>query len=142
MRLQKTLLVCLLFAAVLSLTACGKTQPPADQAQPSDSTAARDFKTEFLPVGSVVLLEDGNKTIMICGRIQSMAGSDTIYDYSACYYPEVIIDPKAMIFFNREDIAEVCFVGYEDESELTYRDKLNHLGELEIKDGVIVEKQP
>ena len=28
---------------------------------------------------------------MICGRIQTKAGDETIYDYSACLYPEGIL---------------------------------------------------
>lgn len=53
---------------------------------------------KHLPIGSVVLLRNGNKRVMICGRIQAKAGSDTIFDYSACYYPEGIIDPANMFF--------------------------------------------
>lgn len=96
---------------------------------------------EFLPVGSVVMLNGGNKRVMICGRIQAQAGTDVIYDYSACYYPEGILDPKSMFFFNRGDIETVYFRGYEDQEELDYRHEvLEQLGELEIRDGVIVPK--
>ena len=37
----------------------------------------------LLPIGSVVLLKGGEKRLMICGRIQTRAGSDKVYDYSA-----------------------------------------------------------
>ena len=76
-----------------------------------------------------------------CGRIQAQAGSDIIYDYSACYYPEGIVDPKSMFFFNRDAIEAVYFRGYEDQDELDYRHELDQLGELEIRDGVIVSKE-
>lgn len=33
---------------------------------------------------------------MVCGRIQAKEGENTIYDYSACYYPEGIVDPSSM----------------------------------------------
>ncbi len=96
----------------------------------------------LLPIGSIVLLKGGEKRIMICGRIQSKDGENTIYDYSACYYPEGIIDPNSMFFFNRDAIDTVFFIGFQDKEELTFRQNvLDELGELEIKDGKIVPRQ-
>lgn len=95
---------------------------------------------KYLPIGSVVLLRNGNKRVMICGRIQAKAGSDTIFDYSACYYPEGIIDPANMFFFNHDTIDKVFFIGFQDQEELNYRNKLESLGELEICDGKILPK--
>lgn len=96
----------------------------------------------MLPNGSVVLLKGGEKRIMICGRIQAKAGDDTIYDYSACYYPEGLVDPTSIFFFNRDAIERVFFLGYQDEEELEFRNQiLDQLGELEIKDGAIVPKE-
>lgn len=97
---------------------------------------------DLLPIGSVVLLKDGEKRIMICGRIQAKAGDNTIYDYSACYYPEGIVDPDNMFFFNHDAIGKVFFIGFQDEEELVFHQKvLEQLGELEVRDGQIVEKQ-
>ncbi len=96
----------------------------------------------LLPIGSVVLLKGGNKKIMICGRIQTRSGEDAIYDYSACYYPEGIINPKQMFFFNRDDIERVFFIGFQDSDELEFRTNvLDQLGELEVKNGQIVSKE-
>ena len=96
---------------------------------------------DMLPIGSVVLLKGGDKRVMICGRIQAKAGENVIYDYSACYYPEGIVDPSAMFFFNRDAIDTVYFVGFQDKEELDFRHEvLDQLGELEIKDGAIVPK--
>ena len=96
----------------------------------------------LLPVGSVVLLKGGEKRIMICGRIQTKAGEDEIYDYVACYYPEGIVDPNNMFFFNRDAIESVYFIGFQDAEELIYRsDVLGKLGELEVRDGQIVPKE-
>lgn len=97
---------------------------------------------DLLPIGSIVLLKEGNKRIMICGRIQTREGEDTIYDYSACYYPEGIIDSSSMFFFNRDAIERVYFIGFQDTEELKYRNEvLNNLGELELKDGKIILKE-
>ena len=97
---------------------------------------------DMLPIGSVVLLKGGDKRVMICGRIQAKAGENVIYDYSACYYPEGIVDPSAMFFFNRDAIDTVYFVGFQDKEERDFRHEvLDQLGELEIKDGAIVPKE-
>ena len=97
---------------------------------------------ELLPIGSVVLLKDGEKRVMICGRIQAKEGEDTIYDYSACYYPEGILSSDSMIFFNRDAIQNIYFIGFQDEEGLLFqKNVLGKLGELEIRDGKIVEKE-
>ena len=75
----------------------------------------------LLPIGSVVLLKGGEKRLMICGRIQTRAGSDKVYDYSACLYPEGITGPAGMYFFDREAVET--------------------LGEVEVRDGKIVRKE-
>ena len=95
----------------------------------------------LLPIGSVVLLKGGDKRIMICGRIQTRAGESKIYDYSACYYPEGIMSSDNMFFFDRDAIEHVFFIGFQDMEELNFRaDVLDQLGELELRDGQIVEK--
>jgi len=144
---KRLLAVALMFSLFMSLAACSNQESPSNgtpesgaKGEVSDISVEYN-EDEFLPIGSVVLLEGGNKRIMICGRIQAQAGSDIIYDYSACYYPEGIVDPKSMFFFNRDAIETVYFRGYEDQEELDYRHEvLEQLGELEIRDGVIVPK--
>jgi hypothetical protein len=144
---KRLLAVALMFSLFMSLAACSNQESPSNgtpesgaKGEVSDISVEYN-EDEFLPIGSVVLLEGGNKRIMICGRIQAQAGSDIIYDYSACYYPEGIVDPKSMFFFNRDAIETVYFRGYEDQDELDYRYELEQLGELEIRDGVIVSKE-
>lgn len=145
---KRLLAAALVLTLFVSLTACGSQPSPADDTSENGTNSeAADIsieynEEEFLPIGSVVLLKGGNKRIMICGRIQAQVGSDIIYDYSACYYPEGIVDPQSMFFFNRDAIETVYFRGYEDQEELDYRhDVLDQLGELEIRDGVIVSKE-
>ena len=144
---KRLLAIALILSLFMSLTACGDQKSPSGDTPESGAkgevsdTSVEYNEDEFLPIGSVVLLKGGNKRIMICGRIQAQAGSDIIYDYSACYYPEGIVDPKSMFFFNRDAIETVYFRGYEDQDELDYRHELEQLGELEIRDGVIVSKE-
>lgn len=84
---------------------------------------------KYLPIGSVVLLKGGNKRVMIVGRIQIRMEDKKVYDYSACLYPEGIIDPKQLYLFNNEDIDMVYFIGMQDAEELKFRGRLEELNE-------------
>ena len=89
----------------------------------------------LLPIGSVVLLEGGNKRLMITGRIQAKVGDSQVYDYSGCYYPEGLMDSRSILFFNHENIAQLYFVGFQDQEELDFRsERLAALGELYVDD--------
>ena len=95
----------------------------------------------LLPIGSVVLLKDGQKRIMITGRVLTRSGDDTIYDYAGCYYPEGIGGSESTFFFNRDAVGRLYFIGFQDEEELAFRQEiLNQLGELEVRNGEIVPK--
>lgn len=96
------------------------------------------MERNLLPIGSVVLLKGGEKRVMICGRIQTKAGEEKIYDYSACYYPEGIVDPRQMFFFDNDSIDRIFFIGFQDPEELAFREMVDSLGELTIRDGQIV----
>ena len=76
---------------------------------------------ELLPIGSVVMLNGATKRVMICGRIQTKVDDGTTYDYSACYYPEGIINPKELFLFNNDDIDMVYFLGLQDVEEFKFR---------------------
>ena len=96
----------------------------------------------LLPIGSVVLLKNGEKRLMICGRIQAKANDEKVYDYVGCYYPEVIVDPREMFFFDRDAIERLFFVGFQDVEEIDFRTNvLDTLGELVVRDGQIVPKE-
>ena len=95
---------------------------------------------DWLPIGSVVLLNGGAKTLLIIGRVVQNATDEKIYDYCACYYPEGYFG-DTMYFFNQPDIALVCFRGYENEYETLYRQQtLDGLDvtKLTVVDGQIV----
>lgn len=42
----------------------------------------------YLPIGSIVLLKNGKKKVMIYGRRQRRITDEIEYDYIACLYPE------------------------------------------------------
>lgn len=88
----------------------------------------------LLPIGSIVLLKEVQKRIMIVGRVVTRTGEDRINDYVGCLYPEGIIDPNNMFFFNHEMIEKVYFIGFQDAEELEFRE--NVFGRLD--DGKVV----
>lgn len=84
-------------------------------------------KNKLLPIGSIVLLKDSDKKLMIVGRLQKQVGDEKEieWDYSACLYPEGNLRPDSLFLFNSDVIEKVYFVGYEDEEEVKYSKKIN-----------------
>ena len=80
---------------------------------------------EYLPIGTVVLLKEGQKKIMIYGRRQKRVTDEHEYDYIACLYPEGNISEDYMYLFNHEDIETVVYRGYSDAEEESFVDYLN-----------------
>ena len=76
------------------------------------------MKDEFLPIGSVVVLNGGIKPIMItgyCMEVEDKPGE--LFDYRGCPYPEGILSSEGVALFNGSDISEVVFKGFlNDES--------------------------
>ena len=75
----------------------------------------------LLPIGSVVLLNGGEKRLMICGRVQTNVATGKTYDYSACFYPDGIISSKELFMFNNENIRKIFFIGFQDGEEFAFR---------------------
>lgn len=77
-------------------------------------------KQELLPLGSIVLLEEGLQKLVVVGRgvayTDQVTGKDTFADYMAALYPTGL-NPETTIFFNHENIDKVVFKGYSDEEE-------------------------
>ncbi len=68
----------------------------------------------LLPIGSVVMLRDAEKPLMIYGIKQLDSNNPGIeYDYIGVLYPEGNIGANFQYLFNHKDIVEVLFKGYE-----------------------------
>ncbi|MBT2214618.1 DUF4176 domain-containing protein [Virgibacillus dakarensis] len=101
----------------------------------------------MLPIGSVVLLHDGEQKLMITGRkpiVETIRKEEVYMDYIACIYPSGVLDEN-VYFFNQEDIAEVIFTGYaaEEEAEIARFikdwEELTPLKKGKINDELLVE---
>ena len=73
---------------------------------------------KFIPLGSIVLLNDGVKKLMIIARAITIKNGDEefYFDYGAVFYPEGLIGDE-LAYFNKDDIAKVVAEGYVDSDE-------------------------
>ena len=79
---------------------------------------------KYLPLGSVVLLEGGDKRVMIYGRRQQAIADAVTWDYIACLYPEGNLDEDHSYLFNHDQIDRVYFIGFQDDEELEFQELL------------------
>jgi len=67
----------------------------------------------LLPIGSVVLLKDAEKKLMIVGWLPESDEGER-HDYIGCFYPEGFVDIEHIFLFNQEDVDRVDFIGFTD----------------------------
>ena len=86
-----------------------------------------DIKNDLLPIGSVVLLENGEKRLMIYGikQLGSEEYEGMEFDYVGVPYPEGYIGHEYAYLFNHSDIAETISRGYEDDERTEFIERLN-----------------
>lgn len=76
---------------------------------------------KYLPLGSVVLVKNAKKRIMITGfAIKANEKPDKIWDYIGCLYPEGIQSPDKNLLFDHKDISTIYAVGYCDDEHKRY----------------------
>ena len=83
---------------------------------------------KYLPVGTVCLLQNGTKKVMITGFcVQSPETEDRVFDYIGCLYPEGVISSNQNLLFDHSQIAQVFFMGYVSDEEKEFKAKLNEV---------------
>ena len=80
---------------------------------------------KLLPTGSVVLLNNADKELMIIGILPVNEGKQ--YDYLAVLHPEGYINDKYVFMFNHSDIDQIKFIGYVNAAYQTFRSGLVEL---------------
>lgn len=82
---------------------------------------------KVLPVGTVVLLKDANKRLMIIGyqRMKELGGK--IYDYCGCVYPEGFTGPDAAAIFDHEQIDRIIAMGFQNPAQAEFSEKLKEI---------------
>lgn len=86
-----------------------------------------EIKEKYLPVGTVVLLKNGKKRVMITGFCVTPQGKDEAYDYSGCLYPEGFLSSNQNCLFNHSQIEKVFHMGLIDDEEINFKKQLKSL---------------
>lgn len=84
---------------------------------------------KLLPVGSVVLLKDATKKLMIIGILQVNPTDDKVYDYLGVPYPEGFVGKDNNFLFNHEDVNDVIFEGYNNPERETFMQAMEYIYE-------------
>ena len=83
---------------------------------------------KLLPIGSVVILKNATKKLMIMGFYSSSTDDkDKIFDYCGCLYPEGLISSDNNLLFNHDQIDKIFYIGYKNEEEIEFKNNLNTL---------------
>ncbi|MCI9162218.1 MAG: DUF4176 domain-containing protein [Lachnospiraceae bacterium] len=90
-------------------------------------TSNNQAQVPYLPIGSVVLLKNGKKRVMVYGRKIKANGEEKIYDYLGCLYPEGALSSNDVILFDHGQIQLVYFIGFQDLEEIVFRNKLREV---------------
>ena len=99
------------------------------------------MKKEIVPNGSVVLLKEGTKRLMVVGWYP-VAEDGTKYDYMGAFYPEGFINLDHIFLFNHEDIDTLEFVGYVDaEFQLFAQRVTDELSKLADEDSAEIKSE-
>lgn len=82
-------------------------------------------KEKFLPIGSVVLLKNAKKRIMVTGfAAKGKETGDKVFDYIGCLFPEGVISSDKNLLFNHDQIDKLYYIGYSDNDEKEFKQKL------------------
>lgn len=74
------------------------------------------MKEKYLPIGTVVLLKEASKRLMITGYCSSQPSApDIVYDYVACLFPEGNLAGDDVALFNHDQIGTISHMGLEDD---------------------------
>ena len=79
--------------------------------------------TGLLPIGSVVMIGNSKKKVMIAGGCQKGGQEGKLWDYTGVVYPEGFLDAQKMILFNHDQITQIYALGYQDAEQLEFKEK-------------------
>lgn len=80
-----------------------------------------------LPIGTVVLLKEANKRLMIIGYQRMKEAGGKIYDYCGCVYPEGFTRPEAAVIFDHEQIDRIIAMGLQNPAQIEFSQRLKEV---------------
>ena len=78
-------------------------------------------KSNYLPVGSIVLLKGATQNVIIIGFAPIEHGQAKVWDYLVAPYPIGVISSDKNLLFDNEQIDKVIAKGYSDDTEKLFR---------------------
>lgn len=101
-----------------------------------------EIKEKFLPVGTVVLLKNGTKRVMINGFCTMDAEKpEKIYDYSGVLFPEGALSSDQSLLFDHDQIVRVDHYGLFDTEEQDFKKKLQEVFALQSSESIVKKAQ-
>ena len=83
---------------------------------------------KYLPIGTIVLLKEATKRVMIIGFCSVDAtNKEKLWDYGGCLYPEGFLGAQYSCLFNHDQIDKVFFTGFVDDEEKEFKSNLSDL---------------
>lgn len=85
----------------------------------------RNRYAKYLPLGTVVLLKNAEKKLMITGFCTMQEEKPGVmYDYNGCLYPEGYLKSNQTLLFNHDQIAKIYHMGYESDEQKAFTERL------------------
>ncbi len=83
-------------------------------------------RIDYLPLGSIVYLNDGMKKLLIVGRGLMLKNGDKEYffDYGGVLFPEGLQGDE-LAYFQHSSVKKVVFEGFRDDDDEAAVDKIN-----------------
>ena len=85
------------------------------------------IEDKYLPLGTIIKIKDNDQKYMIIGFCMIKPGQKEIYDYSVCLYPYGIIDTKATLLINQNQIIEIISSGYITDEYKSFNERLKEI---------------
>lgn len=86
--------------------------------------------TGLLPIGSVVLVGNSTKKVMIVGVCQKGVNDGMkLWDYAGVVFPEGYLDQNKMFLFNNDQITQIYALGYQDAEQMAFKQKADAMME-------------
>lgn len=88
-------------------------------------------KVDFLPLGTIVVLNGSIKKVMVAQRAIYVPTNEDktdskYFEYGAVLYPEGLVDGQ-LVYFNSEDVYKVIAVGYTDADDELLVEEINEV---------------
>ena len=83
-------------------------------------------KIDYVPLGSVVLLNGGIQKILVIGRglIVNQNDKEFFFDYAGVPYPDGMLGEQ-VFYFNHDGLAKVVYAGFSDDDDKVVVDNIN-----------------